>query len=66
MANQIAGQFTYLSHDDAVDAVAGHIRKFWDPRMRRQLLAQADEDTGVFEPIVIDAINRLRDSKPVG
>ncbi len=37
LANEIAVQFPQLSEDDAADAVAAHIRRFWDPRMRAGL-----------------------------
>ena len=41
MANQIALNFDYLPEDEARAAVADHLRKFWDPRMRRELAAIA-------------------------
>jgi formate dehydrogenase subunit delta len=37
MANDIAAQFAHQPLVDAATAVAGHIRMFWDPRMRGQL-----------------------------
>ena len=44
MANQIASFFaTEPDRKLAVEGTAGHIRKFWEPRMRRQLLARFDE-----------------------
>ena len=39
MANQIATFFRSYPHEEAVEGVATHIRQFWDPRMRRTLLA---------------------------
>jgi hypothetical protein len=36
MANQIAAFFHASGHDAGVKGTAGHIRSFWDPRMRRQ------------------------------
>ena len=36
MANQIGKFFQSQGHDKAVPGVADHIRKFWDPRMRKQ------------------------------
>ncbi|RZS58164.1 formate dehydrogenase subunit delta [Sphaerotilus mobilis] len=43
MANRI-GQFfeIYPDREEAIDGVALHIRKFWEPRMRRQLYAHLD------------------------
>lgn len=37
MANQIAAAFATKPDDAAVEAVAGHIKAFWDPRMRRAI-----------------------------
>jgi formate dehydrogenase subunit delta len=43
MANRI-GQFfeIYPDREEAIDGVAQHIRKFWEPRMRRHLYAHLD------------------------
>jgi formate dehydrogenase subunit delta len=43
MVNRI-GHFyeSYPDRDEAIDGVAVHIRKFWEPRMRRQLYAHLD------------------------
>jgi formate dehydrogenase subunit delta len=47
MANRI-GEFFQAMPDrqDALQGVATHIRKFWDPRMRRELLAYIDQQEG--------------------
>lgn len=37
MVNQIADFFRSYPQDEAVAGVAGHIRGFWDPRMRAEL-----------------------------
>ena len=37
MANQIALFFAAYPHQEAVAGVADHLKKFWEPRMRRQL-----------------------------
>jgi formate dehydrogenase subunit delta len=43
MANQIARNFAVQGEDEAVDATANHIDKFWDPRMRKQLLDHGED-----------------------
>jgi formate dehydrogenase subunit delta len=44
MANQIAGFFESMpDRRQAVDETAQHIRKTWDPRMRRALFAHFDQ-----------------------
>ena len=43
MANQIARFFAHCPEDAAVAEVAEHLRKFWDPRMRTQIIAMLVE-----------------------
>lgn len=58
MANQIARNFETPAPDHAAAAVADHIAKFWDPRMKAMIFAyQGDELT----PIAAKAIALLRD-----
>ena len=38
MINSIAGHFGYLHAEQAAAAVADHIKRFWDPRMKQRLL----------------------------
>jgi len=47
MANQIASFFE-ADPDRAVvlENVAGHLKRFWDPRMRREILRWVDEHHG--------------------
>ncbi len=43
MANDIATYFaTEPDHAAAVDGVRGHLERFWDPAMRRELRAHLD------------------------
>jgi formate dehydrogenase subunit delta len=42
LATEIAAQFRHLPRDEAAAVIAGHIRKFWDPRMRAQLVDQVN------------------------
>jgi formate dehydrogenase subunit delta len=60
MANQIAAFFTASGHDAGVKGTAGHIRSFWDPRMRRALYACADKGGAGLDPLVMDAVNEMR------
>ena len=62
MANRI-GQFfeSYSDRDEALQGIATHIHKFWDPRMRRQLLQQLDEpDASELLPIVAESLRSHR------
>ena len=38
MANQIGRFFAHQKEEQAVAAINDHLRKFWDPRMRKQIM----------------------------
>ena len=47
MANQIASFFeAEPDRKVALDGIASHLKRFWDPRMRRELLRFVDEHAG--------------------
>jgi len=47
MANQIGAFFaTMPDHEQAVADLASHLKRFWEPRMRRSLLLYVDEKGG--------------------
>ena len=58
MANQIGRFFAHQSEEQAVAAINDHIRKFWDPRMRRQILEELD--TAHLDPRVRRAVEQLK------
>lgn len=62
MANRI-GQFfeSFNDREEALEGIRQHIHKFWEPRMRRELLhcLDAEEAQGLM-PIVVDALNAQR------
>ena len=58
MANDI-GRFFEAEPERAaaLEGVASHIARFWEPRMRRELLAHVDAAGGAdLRPLVLDAI----------
>ena len=61
MANEIAKFFEADSdRAAAVEGVAGHLRRFWEPRMRRELLAYVDQTGGgELRPLVVEAVQSL-------
>lgn len=66
MANQIGLFFESLpDREEAVNGIADHIRRFWEPRMRRAFLAAFDtgnaQEAGLSE-IVETAVRRHRDA----
>ncbi|MFG1927290.1 formate dehydrogenase subunit delta [Cryptosporangium sp. NPDC048952] len=58
LINDIARQFAHLPAEVAAAAVADHVRRFWDPRMRARLLALADD--GGLDPLPAAAAAQLR------
>jgi len=60
MANQIGKFFHSQGHDKAVAGVAEHIKKFWDPRMRKAIFALLDAGGAGLDPDVRDAIATLQ------
>lgn len=62
MANRIGEFFeSYSDREEALDGISQHIRKFWEPRMRHELLRQMDTRTDLgLRPIVADALQRHR------
>ncbi|GJG93766.1 formate dehydrogenase subunit delta [Cupriavidus pauculus] len=63
MANQIGSFFEAMpDHDEALGDIAGHVKKFWEPRMKRAFLAHMDSTGGEgVDPIVKEAIARHRE-----
>jgi formate dehydrogenase subunit delta len=59
MANQIATFFASQTREDQVERTASHLRDFWDPRMREQLLRQVEAGEAKLHPIARQAAERL-------
>ena len=63
MANNIASFFeAEPDRQVLLEGVAGHLRRFWDPRMRREILRWVDEHHGEgLKDSVREAIATHRD-----
>lgn len=63
MANRIAQFFDALSdRQEAIDGVANHLRRYWEPRMRRELLEHvARLGDAALHPLVSQALQMRRD-----
>jgi len=60
MADQIAKNFLAIGHDRAVAATADHIVKFWDPRMKAAILADATgPGRAALSPVARAAVDLL-------
>lgn len=61
MANRIGEFFAAMpEHDEALEGIATHVRKFWEPRMRRALLTHLDAGGEGLAPLVREALERAR------
>ena len=60
MANQIGKFFAPRAPEAAVAEIANHLQKFWDPRMRSQIIALLDRSDAAFDPPVRRAVESLR------
>ena len=65
MANQIALFFAPNPEDEAIDGVADHLRKFWTPAMRSELITLVDvaKDNGAVHALVEKAVQRMTTSR---
>jgi formate dehydrogenase subunit delta len=63
MANQIATFFETKPHAEALAGYAEHINRFWDPRMRRQLLDHLAAGGAGLKPLAVEAASMIRPPK---
>jgi formate dehydrogenase subunit delta len=60
MANQIATFFATQPGDHQAEAVAKHLKSFWDPRMLSQLDAHVAAGGAGLSPLALAAARSLR------
>jgi formate dehydrogenase subunit delta len=60
MANQIGTFFKSQDLNTASAKIAEHITKFWDPRMRRAIIAHLDAGGAGLDPATRQSIETLR------
>lgn len=63
MVNQIGEFFAAMpDREEAMSDLAQHVRRFWEPRMRRQLFEHLDGRKGEgLDELVIAALERHRE-----
>ncbi len=59
MANQVAQSFESFPVEQGIAEVAGHLRSFWDPRMRRQIVGYAETPGDDFHPLARQAVKHI-------
>lgn len=61
MANQIGTFFeSQPDRNEALEGIAIHIKKFWEPRMRTELLAVLEGSCDMVNPFVQEALKKHR------
>jgi formate dehydrogenase subunit delta len=62
MVNRIGAFFAAMpDRNEALNDIAMHVRRFWEPRMRTQLFEHIDQHAGEgIDSIVIEALARHR------
>ena len=55
MANQIGDFFKSYGEKDAIEGIAEHINKFWEPRMRQDFFTHLDKGGAGFDALVVKA-----------
>ena len=61
MANQIAQFFKSQPHDEAVAGIVDHLRSFWTPKMRRQIVDHLASGGLNLDQLTREAVARLTD-----
>jgi formate dehydrogenase subunit delta len=59
MANQIGKFFASQGDEKAVPLIADHLVKFWDPRMRKEIVAHLASGGAGLDPAVRSAVESL-------
>jgi formate dehydrogenase subunit delta len=57
-ANQIAAFFAAQGEERAVPQIADHVKKFWDPRMRKTMAAHLDAGGAGLHALALSALAR--------
>jgi formate dehydrogenase subunit delta len=60
MVNQIAIFFASYPREEAVAGVTDHLKKFWEPRMRRQIIQYVTQGGGGLHDLALEAVKRLQ------
>ncbi|HEX4073979.1 MAG TPA: formate dehydrogenase subunit delta [Candidatus Acidoferrales bacterium] len=60
MANQIAKFFASYPKDQAVAGVTDHLRQFWEPRMRKQIIEYVAQGGGGLDELAVEAVKHLQ------
>ena len=60
MANQIGDYYAAMPEEEAAEGVATHLRRFWTPKMIRELIVFADAGGAGLNPTAAHAVEALK------
>jgi formate dehydrogenase subunit delta len=60
MANQIALFFASYPRDEALAGVTDHFKKFWEPRMRKQIIEYVMHGGSGLHELALEAVKHLQ------
>jgi formate dehydrogenase subunit delta len=63
MANQISDFFKSYTEKEALEGIADHITKFWDPRMRKDFFVHMEQGGEGFSDLVKKAAALVKKPK---
>jgi formate dehydrogenase subunit delta len=58
-ANQIALFFAAYPREEAIEGVRDHLKRFWEPRMRAQIIAYVAGGGEGLHELAVEAVKRL-------
>ena len=59
-ANQIALYFASFPREEAIAGVTDHIQKFWEKRMKKQIVEYIAKGGNGLHELVVEAVKRLK------
>jgi formate dehydrogenase subunit delta len=64
MANQIGNFYAAMPEKEATEGAATHLRRFWTPKMIREITAFAAEGRSGLNPTAAHAVDALKRASP--
>ena len=65
MANQIGKFFASQGKAKAADGIATHLRRFWDPSMRKKIVHHLAEGGEGLDPLAKEAVQMLANKENI-
>ena len=63
MISQIEDFFKPYPEKRRIEGIRNHLRTYWDPRMREQLIHMSEGGKYLFSTAIISALNLLKDEQ---